>query len=350
MASTVPDPTQAGRAVPYNNNRHSTDAGGRAVSQVVQTAKGPVEYAISGHGPAVLVIHGCPGGYDQGLVGTKLATCQDFQFISPSRPGYLRTPLTIGETPEAQADAYAALLDALGISKAAIFGISGGGPSALQFALRYPERCWGLVTVCSIARKLTPAEIKKCLSPLRRLVFTANLVFQIIGNIALLAAEQCYSALARLIDRDSASSGRILNQKEKLHFLWGLLRTSGRVSLRKAGLANDLKQLATLPPYDLEKILAPTLVLHGKADELVAFSHARCIADRVPNATLIGIEGGGHIFFATHKEQVVPPVIEFLKRSASRSSIQTRLSEKETCGAVRFSAKGEAQGLGTAGS
>lgn len=34
-------------------------------SIVVQTAKGPIEYAEIGHGPVVLMIHGDPGGYDQ---------------------------------------------------------------------------------------------------------------------------------------------------------------------------------------------------------------------------------------------------------------------------------------------
>jgi pimeloyl-ACP methyl ester carboxylesterase len=276
-------------------------------------------------------------------MGTKLVTCQDFKFISPSRPGYLRTPLTVGETPEAQADAYAALLDALGISMAAIIGISGGGPSALQFALRYPERCWGLVTVCSIARQLSQAEIRKCTSPLRRLLFTANLAFQITCNIALLAAEKCYSILAPMISRDTVLTGQALDRKEKLHLLRGLLRTSGRVSLRKAGLSNDLKQLATMSPYDLENIVAPTLVLHGTADKLVAFSHAQFIADRVPNATLIGVEGGGHLFFATHKEQIVPGVIEFLKRSAYQGLAKSHVLKEGTCAPGPFGANDQAQ-------
>ena len=34
-------------------------------SLVVQTAKGPIEYAEIGHGPPVLITHGNPGGYDQ---------------------------------------------------------------------------------------------------------------------------------------------------------------------------------------------------------------------------------------------------------------------------------------------
>jgi pimeloyl-ACP methyl ester carboxylesterase len=82
-------------------------------TQVVETAQGPIETAIVGRGPAVLVIPGCPGGYDQGLIAARLAKGHSFKFIALSRPGYMGTPLVVGDTPESQADAYAALLDAL---------------------------------------------------------------------------------------------------------------------------------------------------------------------------------------------------------------------------------------------
>jgi hypothetical protein len=93
-------------------------------SRIAQTALGPIEYYVMGTGPAVLVSHGCPGGYDQGLIAARLARDQRFQFIALSRPGYLRTPLCVGASPAEQADAYAALLDALHIPAAAVIGIS----------------------------------------------------------------------------------------------------------------------------------------------------------------------------------------------------------------------------------
>ena len=56
-------------------------------------------------------------------------------------------------SPAAQADAYAALLDHLDI-KAPIIGMSAGGPSAIQFALRYPDRCSGLVLIAGVSKAM----------------------------------------------------------------------------------------------------------------------------------------------------------------------------------------------------
>jgi pimeloyl-ACP methyl ester carboxylesterase len=282
-------------------------------SRVVETAVGPVEYALTGQGPGVLVIHGCPGGYDQGLIAAKLARSDEFTFISPSRPGYLRTPLRVGVTPEAQADSYAALLDRLGIAQVAIVGISGGAPSALQFALRHPERCWGLVTVCAIARRLSDREIDNCRSLLRRMRCTVDLVLQLGACLAGSLLKEAVCVLLRIFGTVDANRAR--DRRESLDLIWGLARSFGMISLRKVGLQNDVEQLTTMAPYALEKIKVPTLVMHGSADELVAFSHAKLLARSVPNARLVKVKGGGHMFFATHKEKVVPAVIQFLQRS-----------------------------------
>ena len=118
-------------------------------SQIAATARGPIEYAIAGQGVPILRIHGSPGGYDHSIIGAQ-ARPQDiagFQVIAVSRPGYLRTPLSSGATPAEQADLYAALLDEMGIERVFVHGISGGGPSALHFAAKYPQRTIGLVLV-----------------------------------------------------------------------------------------------------------------------------------------------------------------------------------------------------------
>ena len=80
--------------------------------------------------------------------------------IAPSRPGYGRTPLSSGKTSEEAADLMAALLDELNLEKVIAFSISGGGPTALNFALRHPNRCAGCVTEVSVTGGFTTPKFE----------------------------------------------------------------------------------------------------------------------------------------------------------------------------------------------
>ena len=81
-------------------------------SELFETTLGMVEAAQIGQGSAVLISHGSGGGYDMGLWLARLVG-GPYQYIAPSRFGYLRSPRPADQKPEAQADLYAALLDLL---------------------------------------------------------------------------------------------------------------------------------------------------------------------------------------------------------------------------------------------
>ena len=85
-------------------------------SQFIETTVGPIVYGTAVEGPPVLVIHGAGGGFDQSLHTAKMFG-DGFQWIAPSRFGYLGTPLPKEKSPVAQADAHAALLDGLDIER-----------------------------------------------------------------------------------------------------------------------------------------------------------------------------------------------------------------------------------------
>ncbi len=91
---------------------------------MVQTPCGPIEYALTGDGPPLLVLHGAGGGYDQGLGFGEPLVNSGFRIIAMSRFGYLRTPLPPNASPSAQAEAHAGLLDALKIGREAVVGAS----------------------------------------------------------------------------------------------------------------------------------------------------------------------------------------------------------------------------------
>src|SRR6187455_2418560 len=106
---------------------------------VVSTKWGAVEYAERGRGEPVLVVHGIFHNCVGGLLSVRdLFT--DRRVIAPSRFGYLGSTMPPNATPAAQADAFAALLDALDIGRIDVIGLSAGATSALQLALRHPEK------------------------------------------------------------------------------------------------------------------------------------------------------------------------------------------------------------------
>jgi pimeloyl-ACP methyl ester carboxylesterase len=273
-------------------------------SVVAQTAAGPVEYAESGEGPAVLVAHGIGGGYDQGMLATRVGGEMPFRLIAVSRFGYLRSPMPPdGDAgPEAQADAYAALLDALGIEQVAMIGISAGGPSALQFALRHPGRCAALITVSAVTGRLVPS-----------LSVSQRAFLQIVNTdpglwaLSTAAEEQLFAAygIGPTMRRELEA------EPEKLAVIRAILVTLP-MSKRRAGFNNDMAMFPRLPVYPLERVAAPTLVLHGTADTVVSPEHAHFAASTIPGARLHMIEGGSHLCIVTHKEEAVPLVEGFL--------------------------------------
>jgi pimeloyl-ACP methyl ester carboxylesterase len=273
-----------------------------AGSRIIDTACGPVELGEVGAGPAVILSHGSVGGYDQGLWLAGLLGA-GFRYLAPSRFGYLRTPLPADATPLAQAAQYAALLDALQVEHAAIVGLSAGGPPALQFALRYPDRCTGLVMISAISHRLTdmPWFFKALFFGLMKVNFLPWLLLHF-NPAGVYQTNGVGPALFRQIQRDP----------EKMRILQDLAATSLLPALRRPGIMNDWQQAAGMDVSPLQGIHLPTLVVHAVNDPVVAFEFGRYSAEQIPGARLLQVEDGGHFCCATHREQVVPEVSHFL--------------------------------------
>lgn len=281
----------------------------RGRSDVVQTANGPVEYAIEGDGAAVLLSHGAAGGYDQSLILSRLLKGSGFKTISVSRGGYLRSPLITGWTADRQADTYAALLDELNIEGAAIVGLSAGGPSAIQFALRHPDRCWGLVMVSAISQPLT------ILPPFAIGLQKAALISDFLPWLLFKAAERSFLSLLGI---NTELMHWVEQDSETVCILHELLNPVATMSERRMGIVNDIEQVAALPAYPLDKIAAPTFVIHSPTDPLVPFAQAEHIAQCVPGAKLLTIDEGGHLCVVTHRERTVPAMLDFLTHHAPK--------------------------------
>src|SRR5688500_16302953 len=116
-------------------------------SSIVSSRFGALEYAENGSGPPLLMVHGTGGGFDQGLDFSRGLAEAGHRIIAPSRFGYLRSDYPADPSSENQADAFVDLLDHLGIEKLPVLGGSAGALSAIEFALRHPDRCSALIAL-----------------------------------------------------------------------------------------------------------------------------------------------------------------------------------------------------------
>jgi len=261
-------------------------------SVVMSTRCGPIEYQAAGEGIPLLMIHGSGGGHDQGMAWSRPLVQHGVRVIAMSRFGYLRTPRPADASPEAQADAHICLLDALGIAKAAVMGVSAGGPSAMQTAIRHPDRVNALVLVVPIAYK--PGTVADSSPPvsddkdalLLRLLGSDFLFWTglhvardpIIRHVLATPPEQVATASERERARVNDLADRILP-----------------VSARAAGLRDDTRLGKRLGPYALESIRVPTLVVSARDDGYGTYAAAQYTASRITGAKFVGFDNGGHL-------------------------------------------------------
>ena len=114
------------------------------------------------------MLHGTPGIHDGYSRYSSYLSDAGLSLICPSRPGYGRTPLSSGPTSEEAADLLAALLDKLGVNEVVILGISGGGPTSLNFARKYPNRCKALITEVAVTGGFTHPKAEELGGPLTK--------------------------------------------------------------------------------------------------------------------------------------------------------------------------------------
>jgi pimeloyl-ACP methyl ester carboxylesterase len=272
--------------------------------QITQTARGLIEHTDEGAGRVLVALHGGMGGADQSwlLARALLGVAPDWRVLAVSRPGYLGTPLETGRTPDEQADAVAALLDATDIKRATVAAVSAGGPVAIAFALRHPTRCAGLVLVSTPSGHMPsdPAILGRLdgMGRVARIPGASRL-------LGWLAGRKPRQAGLRSV-RDEALLDRTLADPEAGPLMLALQNCIfPRLAHRVAGTRNDMEQLAALGALPLEKLALPVvLAVHGTGDRVVPFHHAQAVEKSAQNSTLLAIDGGEHVALFTHLREV----------------------------------------------
>jgi 3-oxoadipate enol-lactonase len=252
-----------------------------------------IEYDVRGEGPALLLFHAFPLGlfmWDaqvEALRATHRVVRFDARGFGGSDIG--DGPLTM----ERIADDGAALLDHLGIERAAVAGCSMGGYAAFAFVRRHPQRLAGLVLQDTRAGADT-AEAK---------ANRATLAAKVLAEGASAAVE---AFLPKLVGETTRRErpGVLAGLQERI-----LATAPQTIANALHGLAARADSRETLPT-----IAVPTLVLVGAEDLLTPPSEAATMAAAIPRARLDVIPGAGHLANLESPDAVNAALRAFLAR------------------------------------
>ncbi|MDH5266946.1 MAG: alpha/beta hydrolase [Candidatus Bathyarchaeota archaeon] len=191
------------------------------------------------------------------------------------------------------ADDTAGLLDALGISKADVFGISMGGMIAQELVLNYPEKVEKLVlcsTYCGGTKSVLP-------SPKVLEILTADR--------SMLSPEEIARMSIPLFFRDDFIKK---NPNVVEHAIQQMLKAP----ISNEAFTRQLNALMEFDTYDrLSGIKGPTLILHGKQDVLVPPENGSILAEAIPNAEVVYLKNSAH-GLVEETEKVIPVLLNFL--------------------------------------
>ncbi len=262
-------------------------------------------------GKPVILFHGNPNSR---LLYGLIPDCPfrpGLHLIAPDRPGYgLSDFYAPGHSIVDYPDDIIALADALGIDKFAVFGASGGGPSALACAWKIPERLtavglWGSVGpftpqssegINPGLRFLFRMSSRAPWIPRMQMCFVSFLINNFLGLYIKLVSTE-------MNETDKALYGR-LGLRERL--------TSDRIQgMRQGGRASAYDiNLAGRWPIPLEEITMKVYLWQAEEDRGVG-GMGRYMAGKMPNCEAIYIPNAGHFWIFEHMgemlDTLVPP-------------------------------------------
>jgi 2-hydroxy-6-oxonona-2,4-dienedioate hydrolase len=275
-------------------------------SATIETAFGTVEYAVAGSGPPLLMVHGTGGGFDQGVRFAAALKTRGHRIIAPSRFGYLRSAFPADPSLDNQADAFAALLDHLGIKQLPVIGGSAGALSATAFALRYPDRCSALVLLVPAANVdgRDPAKMGALQEKAVRAALGSDFLY---WSLMKVTPERM---IGTLLATDPALLANV-NPAERAR-AFAILCGMMPIRARAKGMLNDARQAGEPAHLDFARLKVPVLLISAEDDRFGTAATARKIAAMVPNAELYILLDGGHIWLG-HDDPVANRIDRFIR-------------------------------------
>jgi pimeloyl-ACP methyl ester carboxylesterase len=276
-------------------------------SQIAHTSKGTIEYTLQGKGPTVLVCHGTSSNCFSTDVTAPLVEA-GFSVLTPSRPGYGRTPLAVGQTAAEAAQALIALLDKLQIQTCVVVAISGGGPTGVALAAMFPQRVTRLVLAAAIThpedRPIEPGYKNQT-------VFYGlmhSIIWGMLGLMSRLSPRNMARQTLAIFSTHDPDDGLSKLSGEGVKIICRFYR--GRSS--RKGAQNDGRHIVGADL--LRSIQQPTLVIHSREDNSVPFGHAEWSLKHVSKAELCEAGITGHFFWVDPEyKRVTTRLVAFLR-------------------------------------
>ena len=276
---------------------------------VAQTKAGSIEYTLRGQGPVVLRLTGSmedcesPGG-------NAALLAAGFSILTPSRPGYGKTPLSVGRTAPEAADAMVSLLDTLGISTVDVIAESAGGPTALYLAARHPERVRKLILEEAVSKNM------KDLSPKGyetvRKFYTSqygymNIMLKVLARVAPKTLARVTMGIFGAHDPDQAvkeMSKADIDGLCNFYLRWGASWNQAAINDMEQGTEDSV----------LDSIKAPTLIVHSREDQAVPFAAAEYSHAHIAGSELWEAPSWSHMTVGHGAAEVDRKVVEYLKQ------------------------------------
>lgn len=260
----------------------------------------------AGAGPPVVLVHGLPSNVgDWASVPEELAR-RGWRAIAYDRVGYgwsSRVPAVEGAyTLASNARELAALLDALGLERAALVGWSYGGGVVQALAEAAPERVSQMVLLGSVgpASAGTPPD---AIERLARSRFGAA-VFAWVAAVPPLSRATTGGAMAAAFSGAEHAPPGFLERTRAQLAMPGTLEAfvAEMQRMDAAGLAP-------------ERIAAPALVVHGSDDRSVPLAVGEDLSRRLPHGELLVFEDGSHMLPVTHGARLAEALHDWLART-----------------------------------
>lgn len=276
------------------------------MTAIARTKHGPVEYRSVGQGPSILMLNGGHTNCHSPLGHERFFLNLGYQMLIPSRPGYGKTPSSVGRTAEAFADVLVDFLDLFHLDQVIVVGISAAGRTALQFAGRHPER----VSKVILQNAVTGGRFPTGLTRLGAYLLFNSMIegwtwaaFRAFGRLAPRAA---LTTMMRNLSSLAPDQVLDMMSKDQQHAALTFLLASRSGS----GFLHDIHHHCG----DLSRIVAPTLIIESKYDGSKDATHARYAADHIPHAELFLSPAESHLFwFSRYDDEIQIKMLAFLR-------------------------------------